>query len=202
MRATLAWSEALLAPAERALFRRLAVFAGGATLATVEAVCLAPPGAEPLDLDALEGLAALVDHHLIQRREEAGESRFGLLHVVREYALERLEAAGEGEALRRAHARWLERLCEEPGPLLGDGNGSWLRRMRAEQDNLRAALGCAWPLAAPSIGAQTAACARVGAGSIICYAWMLHSPLHRSRPRPATSTSDAGRPIGRPRTRC
>jgi predicted ATPase/class 3 adenylate cyclase len=144
MRATLAWSEALLAPAERALFRRLAVFAGGATLAAVEDVCLASPGADSLDLDALDGMATLVDHSLVRRREEAGESRFFMLHVVREYALERLEAAGEGEALRRAHGRWLERLCEELGPLLGMGNGSWLRRLRAEQDNLRVALG--WTL--------------------------------------------------------
>ncbi|HEU5345438.1 MAG TPA: helix-turn-helix domain-containing protein [Ktedonobacterales bacterium] len=140
MRATLAWSEALLAPTERALFRRLAVFAGGATLAAVEDVCLAPAGAESLDLDALEGLATLVDHSLVRRRDEAGESRFDLLYVVREYALERLEAAGESEALRRAHARRLERLCDELGPLLGEGTGAWLRRMRTEQDNLRVAL--------------------------------------------------------------
>ena len=140
MRATLAWSEELLAPAERALFRRLAVCSGGATLAAVEEICLAPTDAEPLDLDALEGLATLVDHSLVRRRGEAGEPRFDLLFVVREYALERLEAAGEGEALRRAHARWLERLCSELGPLLGQGTSSWLRRMRTEQDNLRAAL--------------------------------------------------------------
>src|SRR5262249_6801795 len=60
MRATLAWSDDLLAPDERALFCRLSVFAGGCTLEAAEAVCAAPEGGEPLQMDVLEGLGALV----------------------------------------------------------------------------------------------------------------------------------------------
>ena len=142
MRATIAWSEELLTDDERALFRRLAVFAGGATLEAVEAVCLAPDGAPPLELDALVGLAALMDQSLVQRHEERGQPRYSMLHVVREYAHERLEASGEAEALRRAHALDILRLSEQYGPLLANGHADWLARMGAELHNLRAAL--AW----------------------------------------------------------
>jgi predicted ATPase/class 3 adenylate cyclase len=108
MRATLAWSADLLQPEDRRLFRRLAVFVGGFTLEAAEAVCAAPPDAEPLGCAVLEGLERLVDQSLVQRltvgqdgaeeerTEEGGdEARFRLLYVVREYALERLEASIE-----------------------------------------------------------------------------------------------------------
>jgi predicted ATPase/class 3 adenylate cyclase len=105
MRAAIAWSEALLAPEEQVLFRWLAVFVGGSTLEAAEAIC-APQaeGGAPLGLDLLEGLSTLVDHSLVQQREEGSEPRFGMLHVIREYALEQLETSGEAEALRLAHA--------------------------------------------------------------------------------------------------
>ncbi|HEX9105615.1 MAG TPA: NB-ARC domain-containing protein, partial [Longimicrobiales bacterium] len=119
MHNTLAWSEGLLSPAERRLFRRLAVFVGSFTLEAAEAVCATPAGAEPLGLDVLEGLERLLDQSLVQPwqpwplpaaadvKEAArnaaaaaatgagvrAEARFRLLYVVREYALERLEAS-------------------------------------------------------------------------------------------------------------
>jgi predicted ATPase/class 3 adenylate cyclase/DNA-binding XRE family transcriptional regulator len=142
MRATIAWSEELLTDDERILFRRLAVFAGGATLEAVEAVCLSPEGAQPLDLDVLSGLAALMDQSLVQRREEHGQPRYGMLHVVREYALEQLEASGEAETLRRAALLACLRLSERYGPLLANGHADWLAQMGAESHNLHAAL--AW----------------------------------------------------------
>ena len=66
-------------------------------------------------MDLLEGLSALVDHSLVQQREEGGEPRFGMLHVIREYALERLEDSLEAEALRRAHASHFLALAEAGG---------------------------------------------------------------------------------------
>ena len=160
MRATLAWSEDLLRPEERRLFRRLAVFAGGGTLDAVEVVCASPAGAPPLDLDLLEGLSALVDHSLIQQREETGEPRFGMLHVVREFASERLEAIpasgpratalsaaasggypSEADTIRRAHAEFFVALAERAEPeLIGLDTAEWLGRLERELDNLRAAL--------------------------------------------------------------
>jgi predicted ATPase/class 3 adenylate cyclase len=152
MRNTLAWSYDLLKPEERRLFRRLAVFAGGCTLEAAEAICAAPAGAVPLGLDVLEGLSRLVDHSLVQQREEDGEARFGMLQVIREYARERLEASSEqvneagseGEALRRAHAAYYLAMAERAEPeLIGPEQGAWLRRLEDELDNLRAALGWA-----------------------------------------------------------
>src|SRR5216683_1637919 len=74
MRATIAWSYELLSPAEQALFRRLAVFAGGWTLEAAEQVCL-EAGASKLDM--LEGLSSLLDKSLLnQEHESPGETRF------------------------------------------------------------------------------------------------------------------------------
>jgi predicted ATPase/class 3 adenylate cyclase/uncharacterized protein HemY len=141
MRAAIAWSEQLLLPAEQGLLRRLAVFVGGCTLGAAEAVCVPPEGGEPLELDVLDGLSTLVDHSLVQQREEGGESRFGLLHVIREYALERLAEHGEAEALMRAHAHYCRALVEQAGPeLTGSRAHAWTSRLDQDYDNLRAAL--------------------------------------------------------------
>jgi predicted ATPase/class 3 adenylate cyclase len=154
MRATIAWSEQLLTPAQRVLFRRLAVFTGGATLEAVETVCLTPDGVEPLDLDALDGLSAMVDQSLVQQREEGGEPRFGMLQVIREYALEQLDASGEAEALRQAHAGYFLTFVERGRrQFTGPGYFDITVHMERELDNLRAAL--RWSL--DSCASETAA---------------------------------------------
>lgn len=140
LRDTLAWSHALLTPAERALLRRAAVFAGGWTLAAAEAVCAAPD--EPA---VLPGLAALVEASLIQSSalaaDTAREPRYTLLETVREYAAELLAASGEEEAMRGRHAAYFLALVEEAQPhLVGPEEGAWLARLDEEGDNLRAAL--------------------------------------------------------------
>jgi predicted ATPase/class 3 adenylate cyclase/Tfp pilus assembly protein PilF len=144
MRAAIAWSEQLLTPAEQALFQRMAVFVDGCALEAAEAICATPEGAAPLELDLLDGLSMLVDHSLVRQREEGGEPRFGMLHVIREYALERLETSDggrEAEALRRAHAVYYLALIEQAEPeLAGPDAAVWLGRLEREHDNLRAAL--------------------------------------------------------------
>jgi predicted ATPase/DNA-binding SARP family transcriptional activator len=134
MRATIDWSYDLLDEADRALFARLAVFAGGCTVEAAEAVCEA-------DLD---GLAALVDASLLRERPGGrAETRFAMLEVVREYAVERLEASGESERLRRRHAGHYADLGERAEPeLTGAEAVRWLGYLEAEHDNIRAAL--AW----------------------------------------------------------
>jgi predicted ATPase len=169
MRNTLAWSEDLLESEARRLFRRLAVFVGGFTLEAAEAVCTAPEGAEPLGLAVVDGLAALVDQSLVQRwsvgqdgteheGETDGEARFRLLYVVREYALERLEACVETEALRRAHAVYSLGLVEERA-LAGFGpeGGAWLGQLEREHDNFRAALAWARERGETELGLRLAA---------------------------------------------
>ena len=144
MRATIAWSEHLLTPEEQVLFRRLAVFVGGCTLEAAEAICAVPEGAVPLHLEVLEGLSTLVDHSLLQQREEDGEPRFGMLQVIREYALEGLKGSAEAEALFRAYATFLVALVEQyRHKHAGQEAVAWLDRLEREHDNLRAVLGWA-----------------------------------------------------------
>ncbi|MDQ4077920.1 MAG: tetratricopeptide repeat protein [Chloroflexota bacterium] len=139
LRDTIAWSYHLLAPSEQALFRRLGVFVGGATFEAVEAVC---NQAGDLEVDALDGLASLLDKSLLQQREQAdGEPHFFLLRTIQAYALEQLEASGESQALRQAHAHYYLALSEEAEPhLTGAEQASWLERLELEHDNLRTAL--------------------------------------------------------------
>jgi len=127
LRATLEWSHELLPPEEQKLFRRLAVFVGGCTLGSAEAVCDA-------DLDDLE---ALVDKSLVRIRET---NRFWMLETIREYATEQLEASGEVEELRRRHAAHFLALAEEAEPYAREVDAGWLDRLDRELDNLRAAL--------------------------------------------------------------
>ena len=142
LRATLDWSHDLLSETEQALFRRLAVFAGGCDLDAVEAVGAAGGGAGVGVPDVLEGVAALVDGSLLTREEQpGGEPRFGLLETVRAYALERL-AAGGGEAEARAqHAAYYLALAQAgERELRGAAQPAGLARLEREHGNLRAAL--------------------------------------------------------------
>ena len=142
MWATVAWSEGLLTLQEQRLFWRLAVFVGGGTLEAVESICGVQAGVEPLGLDVLMGLRALVDTSLVQQHEVAGEGRFSLLQVIREYAMARLEASGEAEALRRAHAAYFLDVFEPDDYLqtIRQQGTEWIVQMEREHDNLRAAL--------------------------------------------------------------
>jgi non-specific serine/threonine protein kinase len=136
MEATIAWSYDLLPAAEQALLRRLAVFAGGCTLEVAEAICLA--NGEP----AGAALVSLVDASLLQRSETAeGEVRFTMLEMVREYAVDRLRERGELAAASWSHAGYFTALAEQADPALrGPEQATWLARLAAEYDNLRAAL--------------------------------------------------------------
>jgi predicted ATPase/DNA-binding winged helix-turn-helix (wHTH) protein len=139
IRGTIDWSHDLLNEAERRLFRRISVFAGGCTLEGVEAVC---DTGHDLGVNVLEGLSSLVDKNLVLRidREES-ESRFGMLETIREYASERLMASGEQSSVRRAHAAYCLVLAEEGNPDLSpDERSIWLARCDTEINNFRAAL--------------------------------------------------------------
>jgi predicted ATPase/class 3 adenylate cyclase len=125
LQATIEWSYELLTPEERRLFARLAVFSGGCTLEAAEEVAEA-------DLDTLQ---SLVDKSLLRHTEE----RFWMLETIREFASERLEAAGEAEDLQRRHAEHYLALAEEAEPHLRGSPKEWLDRLEQEHDNLRAA---------------------------------------------------------------
>lgn len=132
MRATIAWSYDLLSPADQEVFRRLAVFSGGFTLAAAEAVA---------GEDALDPLASLLDHNLIhQETSPAGEDRFSLLETIREFGREQLAADAAAEATRERHARWLLDLAAGLArDLYGVRQAVALDVLQAEHANLRAA---------------------------------------------------------------
>jgi predicted ATPase len=138
LRTTIAWSYGLLDPQEQTLFRRLSVFAGGCTLDAAEGVATV---LEDRHVDILDGLGSLVDKSLLQMREVAGEPRFSMLETIREFAQEELQASGEEDATRQAHARSVVALVEGMRTRLsGPDQVQSLAGLAAEQDNLRAAL--------------------------------------------------------------
>jgi non-specific serine/threonine protein kinase len=153
MRAAIAWSHDLLAPEDRVLFRRLAVFVGGFTLEFAEAVC-GPGGQDegfsslsdgpPFLPSVLDGLASLVAKSLVVSIEAVdGEPRYTLLETVREFGLERLEASGEEDEIRRRHAVCFLALAERAKPVLQRRDpefGPVVGRLEAGYPNLRAAL--------------------------------------------------------------
>jgi predicted ATPase/Tfp pilus assembly protein PilF/transcriptional regulator with XRE-family HTH domain len=136
LRAAIEWSYNLLSPDEQMLWRRLAVFAGGATLEAIENVC--NPDAA-LTLDLTEGVMGLLDKSLLRRHETES---FQMLDMLREYAGEKLEAHAESDLLRRRHAAYYLDLAEAAVGKLetGDNTAVWLNRLDAEHPNLRAAL--------------------------------------------------------------
>jgi predicted ATPase/DNA-binding XRE family transcriptional regulator len=144
LRDTVTWSYDLLDPTEQALFRRLAVFAGGCTLEAVESICVSGTD-EQVESTGLETLASLVDNSLLISRSEDEEPRFTMLETIREYALERLVSSGEAGQAQRKHAQYYLELAEAAQPR---ASGKWdeldwlskFARIEREHDNLRAAM--------------------------------------------------------------
>ena len=138
LRGTLDWSYDLLSPKERALLRRLSVFAGGWTLEAAEVVCTGE-GVEAQDI--LDLLAQLVFKSLVLMDAQEGDVRYRLLETVREYSRDRLDESGEAAGVRTRHLKWYLRLAERAEPeLIGADQSLWLDRVGVEHDNLRAAL--------------------------------------------------------------
>ncbi|MFG2714779.1 BTAD domain-containing putative transcriptional regulator [Streptomyces goshikiensis] len=143
LRAVIDWSWELLGPDERVVLRRLAVFSGGFTLESAEAVCA---GGEIDTERVLDLVARLVDCSLVAADHPDGEdgtARYRTLESVTAYGLERLAEAGpaEASAVRLRHAEHCAGLAERAAAHLhGPGQRRWLRRLDREALNLRAAL--------------------------------------------------------------
>lgn len=131
------WSYGLLNGGEQILFNRFSVFQGGRTVDSSEAVCA--PG---LPIDILDGLESLLNKNLLyQEQGKLGEPRFYMLETIHEYANEKLAASGEVEEIRQRHTEYFSSLAAEAERgLRGPRQKYWVERLRAEYDNLRAAL--------------------------------------------------------------
>ena len=128
LRATIEWSYELLSPAGKQLFARLAVFAGGCTLAAAEEVCDA-------DLDTLQ---SLVEKSLVRFTNE----RYWMLETVLEYAREVLDASNELARLCRRQADHVMEFAARARIGLKEGDRGSIGDFQNELDNIRAAL--AW----------------------------------------------------------
>ena len=94
----------------------------------------------------MNGITSLVENSLVIQQDAAnGESRFRLLEVVREYALEILESSGESEMTRKNHAAFFLALAAKAKSNFHFGQEiERLNRLEEEIDNLRAVL--SWSL--------------------------------------------------------
>ena len=122
----------MLSEDERALLRRLSVFAGGWIFEAAESICS--------DLDVLDLLTQLVNKSLATMDEEGDEPRYRLLETVRQYARDKLMESGEVEQMRNRHLDYFVQLAEYAEQELLEASAlHWINRLEAESDNLRTA---------------------------------------------------------------
>ncbi len=164
MEGAIAWSYELLTEEQQRCFRALGVFVGGWTLEAAEAVGFAP--GEVAAEESILTLAALVDASLIQAEMSTGEAvRFGMLELMRDYALQRLHKAGEEEQCRRRHAAYYARLAETVfahfGPEPGVRKARVAFTLAQELPNARAALQWAEERQEAELGLQLAGFTRL-----------------------------------------
>jgi predicted ATPase/DNA-binding XRE family transcriptional regulator len=142
IRNAIASSYDLLDPAEQHLFRLLSVFSGGWSIEAAEAI-----GTTGNNQAAIDLLGSLRAKSLVRQEADAGEPRFGMLEMIREYAAEKLQEEGEEADARHRHALHFMRVAEEAEPLIMGGKQTgMLEMLEREHANLRAAL--AWAHAA------------------------------------------------------
>ncbi len=128
MRTTLAWSWDLLSADQQAVLRRISVFVGSAPVNGIERVCNA---VEQVRAGVLPSLASLTEQNLVLSRiDPPGCPRIGMLEIVRESGLERLEAHGEAGPAWRAHAEYYADLAQcADGELRAAPDDVWLQRL-------------------------------------------------------------------------
>ncbi|MBI3737799.1 MAG: adenylate/guanylate cyclase domain-containing protein, partial [Chloroflexi bacterium] len=133
LRALIDWSYDMLSDDERALLRRLSVFAGGWTFDAAEAICS--------KLDILNLLTQLVNKSLVVVDDEGSEPRYRLLETVRQYARDKLLETGEAEEARNAHLNYFLQFAEAADSKIERFQDlELIARLEAEHDNIRAAL--------------------------------------------------------------
>ena len=132
LRATIAWSHDLLDPEDQRALRRLGVFTGPVTVDVAERVTGSTAAT----------FASLLDQSLIRRVIGAdGAPRLGMLETIREFAVERLEVAGERAEVGDSHASWIIDLVGQSRPTSSSGGASeWFERFDLEVAEIRAAL--------------------------------------------------------------
>jgi predicted ATPase/class 3 adenylate cyclase/DNA-binding CsgD family transcriptional regulator len=153
LRASVDWSHALLTDSERVLFRRLSVFVGGFDLDAARAV---GAGADIEHFQVLDRLGLLVDKSLVVADSVGGTSRYRLLDTVRQYGAEKLEQAGEADAVRARHRDHYTAMAAVLDTAGRADYGRRLAQVELEIDNLRAAFSCSREHGDPGLALQLA----------------------------------------------
>ncbi len=164
LRDTIRWSYDLLDPLEKAVLDRLGVFRSGFTVDAAEAVA---GWGDVAAGDVAPTLFRLVEKSLVSVAPQAGpEVRYRLYLTVRQFALDRLDAAGDRDETDRRHAtHFLEWAEAGARAVIGEAHRQWMQRFDLEDDNLRAALD--WALDAGDGEVAT----RLGAALIWFWYW-------------------------------
>jgi predicted ATPase/DNA-binding winged helix-turn-helix (wHTH) protein len=160
LRDTVAWSCDLLEDSDRAIFRRLGVFAGGFSVDSA-AAALAGDGVDEWDI--ADAIGRLIDKSLVVA--EAGDApRYRQLETLRLFALEQLDSQSEHEEFTARHAAYFDRFFDAAYESWEETeDGAWLAATAPELDNMRAALDFA--LAAP--GRRELAISLAGAAALL-----------------------------------
>ncbi|GAC1305759.1 MAG: BTAD domain-containing putative transcriptional regulator [Vulcanimicrobiaceae bacterium] len=138
--AAIAWSYELLTPLERAVFRRIAVFAESCSAESLEAICGPVAGG-----DAVDVLSELVESSLLQTAP-SDDVRYRTFETTRAFAMERLREHGEASAVAALHAEHYTGLVEAlAASFTGEGEQAAYARCDLEYGNLMLAL--EWSLA-------------------------------------------------------
>ncbi|MFD9716794.1 BTAD domain-containing putative transcriptional regulator [Streptomyces sp. NPDC059076] len=149
LRAVVDWSWDLLDDSERAVLRRLSVFAGGCSLTAAEDVCADDAASADTAARGTAGgtavadaLGSLIDKSLVVAAPaDRGEMRYRLLETVAEYAAERLDEAAERASVERRHLVHYRELARTTDPLLrSHGQRDAIETFQREYENLRTAL--------------------------------------------------------------
>jgi predicted ATPase/class 3 adenylate cyclase/Tfp pilus assembly protein PilF len=183
LRSLIDWSYDLLHAPERLLLQRLAVFAGGWTLAAAEAIC----ADEDLAVEeVLDRLTSLADKSLVVAETGGLETRYRLLETVRQYARDRLVESGGGRPVRDRHRDYFLALAlATQAELVGAEQAAWLRRLEEEHENLRTSLD--WSLAADGTGEGLRLC-----GALYRF-WLTRGHLTEARQWCSRMLGTAGR---------
>jgi predicted ATPase len=138
LRATFDWSYGLLSEPERALLRRIAIFAGFFELSAAIAVASDP---EIAPSNVLDDLANLVAKSLVVAEVDGAAARYRLLDTTRAYGLEKMDESGERAKLARRHAEFFRNLFERAEAEWNSRPATeWLSDYGRHIDNVRAAI--------------------------------------------------------------
>ena len=188
LRALVDWSYDLLDASERTVLNRLAVFVGGFDLEAAEQVC----GAEPLQpADVLDLVTSLVEKSLVMTDEREQGMRYRMLETIRDYAREKLEQAGDAASTAARHCQHYFAFAKAvKDGLKGPEQGSWIARMEAELDNVRAGIAVALAGGVDPIIAVKYAVAMQGFWILRGYATEGRTTVHAALELPAVQASE------------